>query len=131
MKTKINTKPLDQLLKKSRQVVHDYIKELDDEFQAVISDTYAFADIGLTNQDIIWSGALKASQDMNINDSKNITATWIWDPVDPESGYHYANDVFVGFNAWGDGRFIPGRNWPGKALDRLDPIIYLRKKLKQ
>lgn len=131
MKTKINTKPLDQLLKRSRQVCLDYAKELDDEFQVVISDTFAFADIGLTNQDIIWSGQLKASQNMSLQDGKNINVTWTWDPTDPDTGYHYANDVFVGFNAWGNGRFIPGRNWPGKGIERLDPIVYLVRKLKQ
>lgn len=130
MKTKIKTKPLDQLITRARVIVKEYIKELDQEYQLVIADTYAFADIGLTNQDIIWSGALKASQKMSIQDGKNIKAYWKWDPVDPDSGYHYANSVLTGFNAWGNGRFIPGRNWPAKAIERADPITYLIRRLK-
>lgn len=129
MKAKINTKPLDQLIRRSRVAVKEYIKELDQEYQVVIADTYAFSDVGVMNQDIIWSGKLKQSQQMNIQDSKNIKANWVWDPVDEKTGEHYASDVLNGFTTW-SGRNIPGRNWPSKAVERVEPIPFLIKKLK-
>lgn len=129
-KTKINTKPLDKLLKKASEAIEDLIKDLDQEFEAVIEDSGAFADIGLPNRDIVWSGELRDSQKMKSTiQSGKYKVTWEWDPVDPETGYHYAKDVFVGFTSYA-GNFIPGRNWPGKAVERLQPILYLRKKLK-
>lgn len=124
-----------QGIAKLKQIIqesfNEVVRELDLEFQAVISDTNAFADIGVYNQDIIWSGRLKESQQLEISTEKNkAKASWQWDPVDPETGDHYAGDVFVGFTTW-SGRFIPGRNWPDKGIERYDPIDNFVLKLKQ
>jgi len=130
-KTKINTKPLDQLLKDVKWAFKELAKDLDLEFEAVIQDTGAFADVGLAGRDIVLSGALRDSQKMKIaSEGGNIKYTWEWDPVAPDTGYHYAYDVFVGFTSQA-GNFIPGRNWPGKAVDRLEPALYLKRKLKE
>ena len=75
---------LKQIIKESFSQVVD---ELDLEFQAVISDSNAFADIGVYNQDIIWTGRLKESQQLEIStDRNNVKASWRWNPFDPESG---------------------------------------------
>ncbi len=55
-KFKINYQGLAQLKRMITESFEETIKELDMEFQAVISDANAFADIGVFNQDIIWSG---------------------------------------------------------------------------
>lgn len=133
-KFKINYQGLAQLKRMIIQSFEETIKELDMEFQAVISDTNAFADIGVFNQDIIWSGRLKESQQLELSTEGNkVKASWQWDPVDPETGDHYAGDVFVGFTTW-SGRFIPGRNWPDKGIERYDPfdnfVVKLRAKLR-
>ena len=119
---------LKQIIKESFSQVVD---ELDLEFQVVISDSNAFADIGVYNQDIIWTGRLKESQQLEIStDRNNVKASWRWNPFDPESGEYYAGDVFVGFTTW-SGRFIPGRNWPDKGIERYNPIDNFVLKLKQ
>lgn len=129
-KTIIKTEPLDKLLKKAVEAIEDLAKDLDQEFEAVIEASGAFSDIGLSGRDIVLSGALRDSQRMKTTiEGGKYKVAWGWDPVDPETGYHYAKDVFVGFTSYA-GNFIPGRNWPGKAVDRIEPILYLRKKLK-
>jgi len=132
-KFKINYQGLAKLERIIKDAFQEAIDDLDMEFQAVISDANAFADIGVFNQDIIWSGRLKESQQLEISQGGNkAKASWQWDPVDPETGDHYAGDVFVGFTTW-SGRFIPGRNWPDKGIERNNPIdnfiVKLRAKL--
>ncbi|NER39002.1 MAG: hypothetical protein F6J93_34440 [Oscillatoria sp. SIO1A7] len=109
------------VLNPARKSFKNVVYRLYEENKAVIEDPYEFADIGLTNHDIVWTGRLRDSQTMTIrHDSDSSLASIKWDPVSPETGERYAMKVFVGFFGW-SGRYYPGRDWPDRAVRRSDP----------
>lgn len=99
------------------------VKELGEKCEELITDPNAFNFVGVYDQDIVWTGALRDSQTIMLSEEEDntIKATFDWSPADPKTGYHYAYDVFVGFHTW-NGRFIPGRPWPTRAIDVYQPI---------
>lgn len=131
--TKITIDPIkfnQNFLNKIIKAFDETVQAFGDECQAVIEDTNEFADIGLPNRDIILTGRLKESQTVNtVNNPTSRISTISWDPIDPGDGRHYAGDVFVGFHTFG-GRFIPGRDWPGRADKRLDMVDYFIEKVR-
>lgn len=97
------------------------IETLNDEYDAVIEDLNEFADLGFVDWDIVDTGRLRDSKQLDVRTEANgdLNATWDWNPHDPETGYPYAAAVYSGFNAYGK-RYIPGRPWPERAIKRVD-----------
>lgn len=87
-----------------------------DEMQAVIMDPTEFADLGFTDQDIVLTGRLRDSQVVSVSENR---AEWSWDPHGTD-GYPYAASVYAGFNAYGGPKYVPGRNWPERGIDRTN-----------
>lgn len=131
----LNEVKVNKIKTAAKEALDDYSLNLDIEFRKVISDTNAFSNLGFINQDIIDTGRLKDSQKVTTTPSLSgdkVTKVWEWDPVSPETGRHYAGDVFVGFYAFGK-KWIPGRDWPNKAFENLDEDLfekYLKKRIK-
>lgn len=120
----INRKALKQAIAKAYQ---ETIEELGSEVTEVISDPNEFSAEGFTDQDIIDSGRFKESQELNF--PTQFQATFKWDPIDPETGFHYGAALFTGFWAWGR-TFIPGREYPYAAIRRNKPVQRLAYKLR-
>lgn len=115
MRVTIYTDKLSNLKEQIDEAFAEVVSEFGLECQAVIEDEDEFADIGLPNRDIVLTGRLRDSQLVHAATDRDVTtASYRWDPVDPQTGRHYAGDVFVGF-----GR-LPGRNWPDRAVRRVD-----------
>lgn len=129
-KVKLNKQAIAKLkqnIKESFKVTNDRLGE---EFTSVINDPNEFSDLGLVNRDIVWTGRLRDSQKLTVEDTgNNVAAFWQWNPVDPETNREYAGDVFVGFREY-SGAWVPGRDWPGRAVTRLDPYNYFLADLK-
>lgn len=117
---------------KLKQLIRTEFKQvmldLTDEFTDVIEDPAAFEDQGFYSQDIVDTGRLRDSQD--INETLD-SVSFSWDPVDPETGEHYAMDVYRGFFAYGNpNRYVPGRRWPQRAMTRFRPVSVLADRLR-
>jgi hypothetical protein len=126
-------KAFEAIRKKSEQAAKDYANLIQNEFvnetdryaketQKVISDTNAFPE--LPDQDIIYSGDLKASQRTNRGRFK-AKITW---PVKSKTGYPYSLAVYKGFFAWGNPkrRWIAARRYPELALKRSKTRLVLK-----
>lgn len=98
---------------KSRQLFNDSFEYLEQEAQDIIDSTSDFP--ANAPDDIVFSGRLRASQRTS---RKRNTGQIIWNPKNPKNGYGYAPKVVTGFNAWGKGRWVPGRDWAGLALQK-------------
>lgn len=128
---KINKQAIARLKSQINEAFAEVTTALDKEFEDTIEDPYAFASEGFTNWDIVDTGRLRDSQMVTAeSNSKKATAYWIWDPVDPETQRHYAGDVFAGFMSF-SGNWIPGRDWPNKAVERLNPLQVFANALKR
>ena len=103
----------------------DVMATLNQEFDDVISDEMAFSDIGFVGQDIIDSSRLLNSKTVEANP---LSVSWQWNPRSPENGFPYAKAVREGFFAFGK-KYIPGRQWDIRALERVDPVDLLAQKL--
>ena len=105
--------------------------QLGKSFTEIIESETAFSDIGFTNWDIVDTGRLRDSQhcDVIIETDNKIEEIWTWDPVDPETGRNYAGDVLVGFVSI-NGNWIPGRNWPERGVENLNPVRVFKTELK-
>lgn len=131
MSTKVHINK--QAIAKLKQTIKESFKitnaRLGDEFTAVINDPNEFSDIGLSDRDIVWSGRLRDSQQLFLEENEDkINYLWQWNPVDPETNRAYAGDVFVGFREY-SGAWVPGRDWPRRAVERLDPYVYFLNEL--
>jgi len=118
---------LDSVIKEIKESWGQVIAEVNEELDAVIEDEMAFSDLGFNGQDIIDSGRLLNSKVVEINEDK---AEFSWNPHSPENGYPYAPGVRAGFWAYGK-KYIPGRDWPGRAIERVNPVNSLAQKLKK
>ena len=132
-KVRIHKKAIAKLKDTTKESFGDTIAALDEELEKVIEDPNAFADRGFKDWDIVDTGRLRDSQVVSVSSNAEITtAFWRWNPIDPETKRHYAGDVFAGFVSF-SGNWIPGRNWPERAVERLDPFNFfvnsLRRKL--
>ena len=131
VKVKVNQKAIAQLKSTINEVFGDTVVALNEKFEEVIEDPYAFSAEGFNNWDIVDTGRLRVSQMVSvISQGPRTTAYWQWDPVDPETRRHYAGDVFAGFLSFA-GNWIPGRDWPGRAVERLDPLTFFAEALKK
>ncbi len=104
----------------------EVVAALEVELEEVITDPNAFEDIGFVDQDIVDTGRLRDSQQVT---AQNRKVTFAWNPRDPETGELYATTVYSGFKAYGKGKWIPGRRWPEKAIDRLNVTETLKDKM--
>jgi hypothetical protein len=113
MMADINLRALDAAINDAFASV---VATVSDEMQAVIEDLDEFADVGLSNRDIIDTGRLRDSQVVDVRDGR---AEWTFDPHDPATGYPYAAAIYAGFAPYGnENAFVPGRNFPERAIDR-------------
>ncbi len=101
--------------------------EIEAESDRVIESLTEFADLGFEGQDIIDTGRLLNSKFVTAT-NKSIKLTW--NPRDPETGFPYAPAVVKGFFAYGGNKFIPGRNFPVRAVQNIDPVNSLAEKLR-
>ncbi len=101
---------------------------LDQEFDDVISDEMAFSDLGFVGQDIIDTSRLLNSKIVN---ATPLSVSWQWNPKSPETGFPYAKAVREGFFAFGGKKYIPGREWDTRAIERVDPVNLLSEKLSE
>lgn len=124
-KVRINTSQLNKAIDEAFASV---VAAFDVECIAVIEDPNEFADVGLPDRDLIDTGRLRDSQIVDVQGNK---ATFTWDPVSPENGYHYAMALLVGFFAYGGTKYVPGRHWAMRALRRIDPVVMLAEELKK
>lgn len=109
----IDNSKIAKLTKASNQAFAATVEVFAEQCISVIEDSQEFADIGLSDRDIVDTGRLRDSmQIFAIEYPKKTRATISWNPQDPDSGRFYAADVFTGA-----GR-LPGRNWPERALRR-------------
>lgn len=88
----------------------------------VIETEGMFADIGIKG-DIVDTGRLRDSQKILELTSTEDRDEWLveWNPINPETGEAYALKVWSGFTSF-SGRWIPGRDWPGRAAEQIDLI---------
>lgn len=101
-----------------KQAWGNVIATLDDEMDAVIEDPTEFAELGFINQDIVDTGRLLNSK---LVFSEGKKTRWEWDPVDPDTGEHYAAGVINGFYAYKGTKWVPGRDWVARAIERVNP----------
>ena len=102
------------------------IATYDAELDRVIQSPDEFSDLGFDGQDIIDTSRLFDSKVISANPDG---VTFSYDPVDPETGYHYAAAVFYGFFAYGR-KYIPGRRWTIRALKNENPVVNMVTSLK-
>lgn len=101
------------------------------EVNRVIESETEFADQGFTSQDIIDTGNLQASLQVDGRAiQQGYELSFSWEPRDPESGYPYAPAVWSGFFAWGR-KFIPGRRWDTRAAKNMKIVQVFVKELKE
>ena len=130
MKPNINNNYVTRLKAKIREAYAEVISTLNDEFDEVISDPNEFNDLGFYDQDIIDTERFLKSKMLNVQSSgERLTAFWIWDPVDPETGYHYGAALYTGFMAYGR-KWIPGRPWVERAIARVNPTKALHAEMR-
>lgn len=125
MKFTINPKGVAKMHQAFDESWAEVVAALEVEMEETITDPNAFPELGFVDQDIVDTGRLRDSQKVNVKDRK---VSFAWDPHSPENGYAYAPAVYSGFLAFGK-KWIPGRRWPEKAVDRLDVPEVLRGKL--
>ena len=101
--------------------------EIEQESDRVIESLTEFSDLGFEGQDIIDTGRLLNSKEVEATDT-SIKLTW--SPRNPENGFPYAPAVVNGFFAYGGSKFIPGRNFPVRAVQNVDPVNSLAEKLR-
>src|SRR5512147_1690870 len=74
------------------------VETINDELDAVFDDPNEFSDLGFDNQDIVDTGRLKDSKQIDVKtEGDKPVATWSWNAQDPETGYAYAAAVYTGF----------------------------------
>lgn len=103
---------------------NEVLEEVDQEFDNVIEDPNAFASSGFVDQDIIDTGNLKDSKETVIENNK---LTCQWNAKDPETGYPYPPLVQAG--GFFGKKYLPGRDWPEEAMQRIDPAKALSERL--
>lgn len=112
------------------QALEETAIRLGKEAKDVIEDLNEFSDIGYSNWDIVDTGRLRDSMVIRFEwDDRGASAELSWDPVSPETGEHYAAKVWVGF-VGPSGRLYPGRDWPGRAAERMNPFSFFMEKVK-
>ena len=84
---------------------------MDAEYKLTISDPNAFARLGFTNQDIVDTGRLRASQQFNFAGTGKAIYSW---PVD------YSIYVHEGYTLR-NGRQQLGRPWTDETVKRANP----------
>ncbi|MEW5857379.1 MAG: hypothetical protein AB1861_08360 [Cyanobacteriota bacterium] len=126
MKFSLNPKGVSAMNKAFDEAWADVVAEVELEMEAVIRDPNAFADQGFTDQDIVDTERFVNSQTVTV---QKRVAKFAWNPTDPETGYKYALALYSGFRAYGKGKYIPGRKWPEKAVDRVDVPATLKEKM--
>lgn len=125
MRIKLDINKLDKAIDNAWAEV---VARVDSTCIAVIEDPNEFSDLLFEDQDIILSGRLKESQTIDVRGNK---AVWEWNPHDPNTGYAYALAVWMGFNAYGEYKYVPGRHWFFRALKRVDPITMFADELQK
>ncbi|MDJ0712920.1 MAG: hypothetical protein QNJ54_01710 [Prochloraceae cyanobacterium] len=123
------SKLLKRLNKDVKKIYADVVAKYNLEVDRVITDPNEFANLGFVEQDIVDTGRLRDSK--IIETQGELSTRFSWDPVDPETGYHYASAVFWGFNAYGGSKFVPGRPWSERAVYNHDPVNYFAARLKK
>lgn len=122
---RINREQVEEFKQQLNEGFADVVAEVDIGFSETIADPNAFVDQGFIDQDIIDTGRFQDSQQKDVQGSK---ITWIWAPVDPDTGEHYAAQLYSGFSY--NGKYIPGRHWPERTLQRIDPVESLASALR-
>ncbi|MBD2005611.1 MULTISPECIES: hypothetical protein [Cyanophyceae] len=128
MKFTLNPKGIGKVNQALDEAWGDVVASLELEMEAVIRDPSAFADQGFTDQDIVDTERFVNSQVVTV---ENRVAKFAWNPTSPETGYKYAIALYSGFRAYGRGKYIPGRKWPEKAVDRVDVPEKLKAAMKE
>jgi len=106
------------------------VATLDKVQDQVIKDPLEFADLGFLDQDIVDTGRLHNSKIVETIDEGNLVSVrYVWNPIDPEDGRAYAGDVLVGFTSYA-GNFVPGRDWPNRAAEKLNTYAFFVETLK-
>lgn len=120
-------KAISNKVEESVAIIHAEYNVIVDQ---VIESLSEFADLGFDGQDIIDTGRLLNSKTIETSGSidTELVAEWEWDPIDPESGHHYARAVYYGFFAFGR-HYVPGRPWARRAMENLNPQSRLRQLL--
>lgn len=111
----------DQVNAAINEAFAEVIAVVNEEFDAVISSEDEFGDLGFVGQDIIDTGRLLNSKQVNVENGR---AEWSWNPTSPDTGVPYAAAVRNGFFAFGR-KYIPGRHWDTRAIKRADPVSLL------
>lgn len=124
-KFRLNPKGVDTANLAFDEAWADVVAELEVEMEAVIEDPAAFADQGFT-KNMVDSGRFQMSQQVAV---KGGIATFTWGAKSPETGFPYPIALYSGFRAWGKGKYIPGRKWPEKAVDRVNVPETLKQKM--
>lgn len=102
------------------------IAKVDAELDRVIESPSEFADLGFDGQDIVDTSRLLKSKIITADPNG---VTFGYDPVDPDSGYHYAAAVYFGFFAFGK-KYIPGRRWTIRSVKNENPVLNMVDSLK-
>ena len=111
---------LEDLTSVIKEAFGDLVADYNEWVDAVIESPDMFSDRGFVDHDIVDTGRLLNSKEV---DAKDTEATFLWEPHSPLNGFPYAPAVWTGFYAWGDKRnYIPGRHWPERAATTLNDV---------
>lgn len=126
---KINREALYQIIRRRiEDAWAEVVAQLTEEYLRVIEDPNEFSDLGFNDQDIIDTGRFRDSMTIDVQTKDGeIVVVWDWDPVDPETGEHYASSLYLGFVAGQS--YIPGRPWVDRAIKNIDPVQLLQAEL--
>lgn len=119
----ISQSQITELRQKARQVMRDKTLETYGRVAREVIETEGeFADLGIKG-DIVDTGRLRDSQRINELPQTESLDEWLveWNPVNPETEEAYAAKVWSGFTSF-SGRWIPGRDWPGRASEKMDLV---------
>ena len=97
------------------------VSVMNEGYDEVISD-----ESGKYFPDFVGQDIIDTSRFLN---SKVITAVkwtveWLWNPIDPQTGYAYARALLNGFWAFGK-KWIPARDWIKATFVKVDPVTHL------
>ena len=96
----------------------DTIAKVNETYDEVIEDDSGKYFPDFPGQDIVDTSRFLNSK---MVDASRFHASWSWDPVDPDTGFHYARGLLVGFWAYGK-KWIDGRDWIKATMNEVRPV---------